>query len=122
MNKYIVENNNYFIFDKDTAKYMVYFLWGKFDFRLYFCEVKKDVSKKKNISFKGKDNKYFLADKLQHQFRGEWYDFQKVTSHGFTFEETEWVKEEKTHYAEFPKELFNVAAKICAEELDFVVC
>lgn len=119
MNKYDFEGNSYFIFDKDTASGMVYFLWGKFDFRLYFRKTdEKEATAKKKISFQGENGTYFVADKLQHQRHGIWYDYQKVTSHGFTFQETQWSHEGKTYYAEFPKEFFVVAAHISAQELN----
>ncbi len=119
MNKYEVENNSYFIFDKDSSEYMVCFLWGKFDFRIYFREANSaEVAKKPKISFENESGAYFMVEQLQHQRHGDWYDFQKVTSHGFTFEETMWNYEGKIHYAEFPKELLVVAAKVAAEELD----
>ena len=118
MNKYEIENNSYFIFDKDSSEHMVYFLWGKFDFRLYFRQAEKaEVARNPKISFEDTKGECFVADKLQHQRHGQWYQFQKVTSHGFTFEETQWEWEGQIHYAEFPRELFVVAAKVSAKEL-----
>ncbi len=119
MNKYIVDGNSYFIFDQESSLRMVYFLWGKFDFRIFFRKVEQsEALAKKNQSFQDADQNYLVADKLQHLFRGEWYDFQKVTSHGFTFEETQWHHNGRFHFAEFPKELFAVAAKIASQELN----
>lgn len=121
MNKYDIESNSYFIFDKDSSNYMVYFLWGKFDFRMYFRKTDQaEATAKKKVGFQNKNGEYFVADTLQHQRHGIWYDYQKVTSHGFTFEETEWHHEGKIYYAEFPKELFVVAAKLSAEELNMI--
>ena len=118
MNKYEIENNSYFIFDKDTSIPLVYFLWGKFDFRLYFRKTgKAEVIANKKIGFRDETGTCFVADKLQHQRHGVWYDFQRVSSHGFTFEETEWIQDGKIHHAEFPKALFQVAAKVSAKEL-----
>ncbi|MBF0277641.1 MAG: hypothetical protein HQM13_07625 [SAR324 cluster bacterium] len=118
MNKFEVDNNSYFIFDKDSSEHMVCFLWGKFDFRMYFRKaVSEETAKKPKISFTDENGNYYIADRLQHQRHGEWYDFQKVTSHGFTFEETLWQHGEKVYYAEFPKELFVVAAEVSSQEL-----
>ena len=119
MNKYDFEGNSYFIFDKNTSESMVYFLWGKFDFRMYFRKTdQEEATAKKKVSFQDENGEYFVADKLQHQRHGVWYDYRKVTSHGFTFQETEWNHEGETYYAEFPKEFFVVAAKISAQELN----
>ena len=118
MNRYEVENNSYFIFDKDSSIPLVYFLWGKFDFRLYFRKTDKaEAIASENLGFQDETGAYFVADKLQHQRHGDWYEFQKVSSHGFTFEETEWIHHGKIFHAEFPNALFQIAAQVSAEEL-----
>lgn len=119
MNKYNINENNYFIFDKESDQYMVYFLWGKFDFRLFFRIADEAEAKKvKKLGYQDQNGKFFVPDKLQHKLFDEWYDFKKVTSHGFTFEEVQWVYGKKVHFAEFPKDLLVNAAKLSAMELD----
>ncbi len=118
MNRYEIENNSYYIFDKDTSIPLVHFLWGKFDFRLNFRKTDKaEAIASKKLGFRDETGTYFVADKLQHQRHGFWYDFQKVSYHGFTFEETEWIHDGKIHHAEFPKALFQIAATVSAKEL-----
>ncbi|MBF0287685.1 MAG: hypothetical protein HQM14_07685 [SAR324 cluster bacterium] len=119
MNKYMVDGNSYFIFDQESSCHMVYFLWGKFDFRLFFRQIEQsEALAKKKLCFQDADKNYLITDKLQHLFQGEWYDFKKVTSHGFTFEETQWIHDGKVHFAEFPKEIMAVAADIASQELN----
>ena len=118
MNRYEIENNSYYIFDKDASIPLVHFLWGKFDFRLNFRKTDKaEAIASQKLGFQDERGTYFVADNLQLQRHGVWYDFQKVSYHGFTFEETEWKHDGKIHHAEFPKALFQVAATVSAKEL-----
>ncbi len=118
MQQYTIDNNNYFIFDQSSAEHMVYFLWGKFDFRAYLHKVEESAAlKNKQKACRDNEGGYYIIKKLQHRVKEEWYDFKRVTSHGFTFEETKWENGTKLHYAEFPRELMAIATQVTAKEL-----
>ena len=121
MKNYTVDHQNYHIFkyESGTDSQFVHFQWGKFDFRMTFSISEKDESQKtsKNL-FSSQDGSKFTADKFEVLYHNEWYEFVKPTAHGRQFEETLWRSNGKDYYAEFPKDLKNVAEGICVQELE----
>jgi len=118
---YTVDHQNYHIFKAETGidSQFVHFQWGKFDFRMTFSISKKDESQinSKNM-FSSQDGSKYAADKFEVLYHNEWYEFVKPTAHGMQFEETLWRRNGKDYYAEFPRDLRNVAQGICAQELE----
>ena len=121
MKNYTVDHQNYHIFKAETGidSQFVHFQWGKFDFRMTFSISKKDESQinSKNM-FSSQDGSKYAADKFEVLYHNEWYEFVKPTAHGMQFEEILWRRNGKDYYAEFPRDLRNVAQGICAQELE----
>ena len=121
MKNYTVDHQNYHVFkaESGTESQFVHFQWGKFDFRMTFSISEKDESQinSKNI-FSSQDGSKYAADKFEVLYPNEWYEFVKLTAHGMQFEETLWRLTGKDYYAEFPKDLWNVAEGICVQELE----
>ena len=121
MKNYTVDHQNYHIFKSElgTDSQFVHFQWGKFDFRMTFSISEKDDSKinSKN-TYSSQDGSKYVADKFEVLYHNEWYEFVKPTAHGMQFEETLWRRNGKDYYAEFPRDLRNVAQGICAQELE----
>ena len=121
MKNYTVDHQNYHIFKAETGidSQFVHFQWGKFDFRMTFSIFEKDESQinSKNM-FSSQDGSKYAADKFEVLYHNEWYEFVKPTAHGMQFEEILWRRNGKDYYAEFPRDLRNVAQGICAQELE----
>ena len=121
MKNYIVDHQNYHIFkaESGTDSQFVHFQWGKFDFRMTFSISEKDESQinSKN-TYSSQDGCKYAADKFEVLYHNEWYEFVKPTAHGMQFGETLWRRNGKDYYVEFPKDLKNVAERICVQELE----
>ena len=121
MKKYTVDHQNYHIFraESGTDSKFVHFQWGKFDFRMTFSISKKDESQtsSKNLYLSQEGSKY-TSEKFEVLYHTQWYEFVKPTAHGMQFEETLWRRNAKDYYAEFPRDLLNVAEGICVQELE----
>ena len=121
MKNYTVDHQNYHIFkaESGTDSQLVHFQWGKFDFRMTFLISEKNESQLnfKNIYSSQEGSKY-ASDKFEVLYHNEWYEFVKPTSHGMQFEETLWRLTGNDYYAEFPRDLWNVAEGICVQELE----
>ena len=81
MNKYTINNNNFFIFDKNLDQQKLHFLWGKFDFRIKF----QAVEKPEQAQYQDDAGNFFAMDYLEGLLKKEWHRFERVTGHGFTF-------------------------------------
>ena len=121
MKNYTVDHQNYHIFkaESGTDSQFVHFQWGKFDFRMTFSVSKKDQSRKnsKNI-YSSQDGNKYVPEKFEVLYHTNWYEFVKPTAHGMQLEETLWRGKGKDYYAEFPRDLWNVAEGICVQELE----
>ena len=121
MKNYTVDHQNYQIFkaESGTDAQFVHFQWGKFDFRMTFSIFEKDESQinSKN-TYSSQDGGRYAADKFEVLYHNEWYEFVKPTAHGMQLEETLWGRNGKAYYAEFPRDLWNVAEGICVQELE----
>ena len=71
-----------------------------------------------NNIFSSQDGNKYAAEKFEVLYHNEWYEFVKPTAHGMQFEETLWRLNGKDYYAEFPRNLWNVAKGICVQELE----
>ena len=121
MKNYTFDHQNYYIFKAESGNdsQFVHFQWGKFDFRMTFSIFENNESQinSKNI-FSSQDGSKYAADKFEVLYHNEWYEFVKPTAHGMQFEETLWRSNGKDYYAEFPRDLKNVAEVICVQELE----
>ena len=120
MKNYTVDHQNYHIFKTESGpdSQFVHFQWGKFDFRMTFSISKNDESKinSKNI-YSSQDGSKYASNKFEFLYHNQWYEFVKPTAHGMQFEETLWRHDGKDYYAEFPRDIWNVAEGICVQEL-----
>ena len=121
MKNYTVDHQNYHIFkaESGTDSQFVHFQWGKFDFRMTFSISEKGESQiNSKITYSSQDGNKYASEKFEVLYHNEWYEFVKPTAHGMQFEETLWRRNGKDYYVEFPKDLKNVAERICVQELE----
>jgi len=84
-----------------------------------FSISEKDESQKNSkITYSSQDGNKYASEKFEVLYHNEWYEFVKPTAHGMQFEETLWRRNGKDYYVEFPKDLKNVAERICVQELE----
>ncbi len=115
MKSHKINNNNYFIFDKDLKDQKLHFLWGKFDFRIKF----RSVEDRKQAQYQDHAGNFFAMDYLEGFLKKQWHRFERVTGHGFTFEETCWSFDGSLFYVELPKNLKRAAMELAAIEFDW---
>ena len=121
MKNYTVDHQNYHIFkaESGTDSQFVHFQWGKFDFRMTFSNSENDESQKNSkITYSSQDGNKYVSYKFEVLYHNKWYEFVKPTAHGMQFEETLWRMNGQDYYAEFPRDLWNVAEGICVQELE----
>tara|TARA_B100000029_G_C16852496_1_gene696086 strand:- start:115 stop:387 length:273 start_codon:yes stop_codon:yes gene_type:complete len=84
-----------------------------------FSIFKKDESQinSKKI-YSSQEGKNYVYEKFEVLYHTQWYEFIKPTAHGMQFEETLWRSNGKDYYAEFPRDILNVAEGICVQELE----
>jgi len=68
--------------------------------------------------YSSQDGSKYTSDKFEVLYHNEWYEFVKPTAHGMQFEETLWRSRGKDYFAEFPRDLKNIAEEICIKELE----
>ena len=112
MNQHTINNNNYFIFDKDISEQKLHFLWGKFDFRIKF----RLATQGEYAQYEDASGNLFIIDFLEGFLKKQWHRYEKVTGHGFTFEETCWSLDGNLFYVELPKNLRQAAMQLAALE------
>ena len=121
MKNYTVDHQNYHIFKAEsvTDSPFVHFQWGKFDFRMTFSISENNESQinTKNI-YSSQDGRKYATAKFEVLYHNIWYEFVKLTAHGMQIEETLWRLNGKDYYAEFPRDLWNIAEGICVQELE----
>lgn len=120
-NSYQLNNNSYYIFktEESSSQLMVYFFWAKFDFRIFLHAVERELAEASpKESFQTSEGNYFMVSVLEHKHHDQWYQYERISEHGLSYEETEWHLDNKTHYAEFPKDFYKIAKHIAEKELN----
>ena len=116
MKRYTVDHQNYRIFKttNQSTEPNVHFQWGKFDFRISF--VNADSASKE--LFTDANGRSVSVGKFEVLYRENWFQFVKPTAHGMQLEETLWRRDGQDYFAEFPKDLSNIAEFLGSEELN----
>ena len=119
MKTHTIENNTYAIFQKEekSGVWMLHFIWGKKDFRLYL-----DAKSGGGHALHGAETlhtaegKDVFATRLQYLNAFEWYDYKKVAGHGLSREEVCWMREKTRRYVELPQNFLGVAMELACLE------
>ncbi|MGA1598920.1 MAG: hypothetical protein ACO4AU_07700 [bacterium] len=119
MKRYTFDRQNYQIFkvDAEAERPFVHFLWGKFDFKIVLVPTDAETAASLPKKSFERDGSFYVIENLLHLHHNQWYTFDRPTAHGLQLEETRWSCEGQTYYAEFPKDLLSMAARLASEEL-----
>lgn len=111
--------NTFAIFEKEQkgGVWMVHFLWGKKDFRIYLGRKIDGAHQNYDgpILF-SPEKEVVTVTKLQYLNSFEWYDFLKVAGHGLANEEVCWTLGKQRRYVELPKGFFDIAVALACLE------
>ena len=114
-----IESFHIFEAARKGEHWMVQFIWGKKDFRVYLDKADAVASSSNHPPvLKIPDDGEMVVSKLQYLNNFEWYDYEKVSGHGLAFEEVRWIRGKTKRYLELPKDFFNIAVEIACREFD----
>lgn len=108
-----------FAIHESSAKggvWLVQFIWGKKDFRIYLGRRPAAGGDGKNGVLMEKDGAELIVTSVQYLNNFEWYEYDGVGGHGLALEEVRFRKGKLRRYVELPKDFLDTAVVIAAEE------
>ncbi|MDH4247334.1 MAG: hypothetical protein OEW39_05915 [Deltaproteobacteria bacterium] len=117
LTRHTIENESYAIFQK-TEKgrvWMLQFLWGKKDFRVFLGD-KNEATGILPIELTSESRGSLVVVRLEYLNAFEWFQFDGVTGHGIAKEEIRWKRDRQTRYLELPKNFSEVAVELACRE------
>jgi hypothetical protein len=122
MKTHVIDNNTYAIFEKSDkgGVWMVHFIWGKKDFRL-FVGRRSDLQSADGHGpvLNAEEVGEVVVTRLQYLNAFEWYDYEGVAGHGLSREEVRWSKGKTRRYVELPRDFFDRAVELACREFGF---
>ncbi len=120
MTTHTIGNNTFAVFSKEEkgGVWMLHFLWGKKDFRIYLGR-KADMSGGKppaTLVLDSEEHGEVLVTRLQYLNAFEWYEFVKIAGHGLAMEEVCWAHGNLRRYVELPKGFRDTAVELACRE------
>jgi hypothetical protein len=119
MKTYTIGIDTFAIFNKEEkgGVWMLQFIWGKKDFRIYLGRSTDGENAKLEapVLESGVHGK-LVVTRLQYLYAFEWYDYQKVSGHGLAREEVCWRKGKAVRYVELPRDFFDTALELACRE------
>jgi hypothetical protein len=111
---------NFFVFEtrQDGDTWMVHFIWGKKDFRIYLRPA--DVAGSGAVPMaevQGADGRALHVTALQYLNQFEWYEYDGLSGHGLHHDEVRWKRGKQKRYVELPKDFFDISVRIACGEL-----
>lgn len=119
MKTYTIGVETFAIFDKveKGGVWMLQFIWGKKDFRIYLGRSGDgDNAKLQGPVLQSEAHGEVVVTRLQYLYAFEWYDYQRVAGHGLHYEEVCWRKGKQVRYVELPKDFFDIAVELACRE------
>ena len=119
MNTHALGNETFAIFAKEAkgGVWMLQFIWGKKDFRIYLGRsADGENAKLGGPALEADDGSPVVVTRLQYLNAFEWYDYGKVAGHGLAREEVGWRKGRQVRYVELPRDFFNIAVELSCRE------
>lgn len=116
MKTHVFGNQTFAIFDtsEKDGVWMVQFIWGKKDFRIYLGRASAAALGPARLASKARDE--LAVARLQYLYNFEWYDFVDVADHGLASEKVLFKRDAQRRYVELPKEFYDIAVAIACKE------
>ena len=117
MTRHTIGNESYAIFQKleKGRVWMLQFLWGKKDFRIYLGD-KSESTGIQHVELTGENSGVLVVTRLEYLNNFEWFQFDGVSGHGIAKEEIRWKRESQQRYLELPKGFFDAAVEMACRE------
>jgi hypothetical protein len=119
MKTHTIGVNTFAIFDKEEkgGVWMLHFIWGKKDFRIYLGRsADGENGKLHGPVLHSEQHGNLVLTRLQYLNAFEWYDYQKVSGHGLANEEVCWRHGKSVHYVELPRDFLDIAVELACRE------
>jgi hypothetical protein len=119
MQVHTIGNQSYAIFSKveKGGVWMLQFIWGKKDFRIYLGRsADGENAKLHGPVLHSEAHGDAVVTRLQYLNAFEWYDYHKVAGHGLANEEVCWQLGKAVRYVELPKDYFEIAVELACRE------
>ena len=111
--------NTYSVFSREEegGVWILQFIWGKKDFRIYLGR-ENQVGEKEALGppLRGADGNRVIATRLEYLYAFEWYTYAGVSGHGLDREEVCWERGGKKRYVELPKPFLEIAQEVACME------
>ena len=124
MKQYTRRLQNYAIFKAETmgGVWMLHFIWGKKDFRLYLQEAQPSLPLLFGRQLTTVDHKVLQMTRFQYLYNFTWWEYQGVKGHGLALEEVRWINAERQNrYLEVPKDFLECAMEMACHEFNLAL-
>lgn len=122
MTRYRFGNETFAVFDKFQrgGVWMLQFIWGKKDFRIYLGR-HSDYGDSNNkiqgpILISNKKQEKISLTRLQYLNAFLWYDYLRVIGHGLIYEEILWARGQEQRCVELPRDFKAIALELVCME------
>lgn len=114
MKTYTIGNQVFAIFESSDkgGVWMVQFIWGKKDFRVYLSRKSTAASHLEHAAMRTETGEELVVGRLQYLYNFEWFDYVKVADHGLANEKILFRKEKNSRYVELPKDFYDIAVEL----------
>jgi len=111
---YTIGNQVFAIFESSEkgGVWMVQFIWGKKDFRIYLGRRTTAAGSVGSGTLATSAKEELVVSRLQYLYNFEWYDFAKVADHGLASEKVLFKKDRNSRYVELPKDFYDIATEL----------
>ena len=112
-------NNTFAIFNAEEkgGVWLLQFIWGKKDFRLYLGRsADGENAKLQGPALHSETHGDLVVSRLQYLNAFEWYDYHKVSGHGLANEEVCWRKGKTLRTVELPRDFLDIALALACRE------
>lgn len=109
-------NQTFAIFDTSDkgGVWMVQFIWGKKDFRIYLGRAGSVSTGPARLGSKSSGE--VVVTRLQYLYNFEWHEYVRVGDHGLASEKVQFKKDGASRYVELPKDFYDIAVEIACLE------
>jgi hypothetical protein len=96
--------------------WMLQFIWGKKDFRIYLSRRGSAPAALGAAVLHSAAAGEVEVGRLQYLYNFEWWDFVKVADHGLAREKVQFRRERQRRYVDLPKDFYDIAVDLACRE------